>query len=95
MSNEAPRKDSQLFTVTFTAGLPGPFDGPCIFLMVDGSIHSGEVVRKTNTFPAGALRTTNPAGGFHEKFEIPLAKVIGWANAGPRDRVSKAATDVP
>ncbi len=78
-------RDGQPVTVTFKSGLPGPFDGPCIFLLDDGSIHAGEVLRSTATFPAGALSTTNPVGGIHEKFEIPLRRVLGWAYAGPRN----------
>ncbi|MDF9778891.1 hypothetical protein [Pseudomonas baetica] len=86
MTHVVTRPDGQPITVTFTAGIPGPFDGPCIFLLDDGSIHAGEVVRNSGTFPAGALSTTNTAGGIHEKFEIPLRRVIGWADARPRDR---------
>ena len=73
-------------TVTFLDGLPGPFDGPCIFLLDDGSIHAGEVVRNSAIFAAGSLSTLNTAGGINEKFEIPLRRVIGWADASPRDR---------
>ncbi len=88
------RPDGQPVNVTFTAGLPGPFDGPCIFLLDDGSIHAGDVLRSSKTFPAGALSTTNPAGGLHEKFEIPLCRVIGWADAGRRDRKAGVAASV-
>ena len=85
------RPDGQPVNVTFTAGLPGPFDGPCIYLLDDGSIHAGDVLRNSKTFPAGALSTTNPAGGLHEKFEIPLCRVIGWADASRRDRKAGVA----
>lgn len=81
-------KQSQVnqVSVTFLDGLPGPFDGPCIFLLDDGSIHAGEVVRNSAIFAAGSLSTMNTAGGINEKFEIPLRRVIGWADASPRDR---------
>lgn len=88
------RPDGQPVNVTFTAGLPGPFDGPCIFLLDDGSIHAGDVLRSSKTFPSGAISTTNPAGGLHEKFEIPLCRVIGWADAGRRDRKAGVAASV-
>ncbi|WP_430446300.1 MAG: hypothetical protein ACQZ2J_01975 [Pseudomonas piscis] len=86
MTNVVARTDGQPVTVTFNIGLPGPCDGPCIFLLDDGSIHAGEVVRNSQTFPTGALSTTNASGGIHEAFEIPLRRVIGWADSSPRDR---------
>lgn len=86
MTETVTRPNGQPVTVMFNAGLPGPFDSPCIFLLDDGSIHAGEVVRNSKTFPAGALSTTNPAGGIHEKFEVPLGRVLGWADASPQDR---------
>lgn len=89
MSNEVTRPDGQAVSISFTAGLPDAFDGPCIFLMADGSIHAGQVVRNSKIFCGGGLSTSNPVGGFHEIFEIPLGQVVGWADAGPRDdRVS-------
>jgi hypothetical protein len=63
-------------------------------LLDDGSIHAGDVLRNSKTFPAGALSTTNPAGGLHEKFEIPLCRVIGWADAGRRDRKAGVTASV-
>ena len=85
MNNQVTNQDGHAVTVNFTTGLPDSFAGPCIFITDDGSIHAGEIVRNSEAFPAGALSTTNPAGGFHEKFEIPLCRVIGWAHAGPRE----------
>lgn len=90
----ARRKISQVFdtpeqprTLTFTAGLPGSMADSCVFLLDDGSIHAGAIIRNSKAFPAGALSTTNPAGGLHEIFDIPLHRVKGWANAGPTDRI--------
>lgn len=75
----------QAVTLSFTPGLPGPHDGPCLFILDDGSIHTGAIIYNSKTLRAGALSTTNPVGGFHEPFEIPLRKVIGYAYAGQRE----------
>jgi hypothetical protein len=76
------------FQLSFEAGLPGFGSGPNVFLMKDGSIHCGELVRvKYALAPSGesqVVRTTNPAGGFHEVFDIPASRVIGYAFAGAR-----------
>lgn len=82
MNNFVAGPDGRSVKVRFTPGLPGPFDGPCIFLLEDGSIHEGVVLASTPTFKSGALSTTNPVGGFHEKLEIPVRRVVGWADAG-------------
>lgn len=84
MSTEVTWPDGKPFAITFHEGRPGMDIGPCLYLLDDYSIHSGVIFRNTETFPDGALITTNPAGGFHEKFEIPLRRVIGWAFAGPQ-----------
>lgn len=74
------------FQLQFNAGLPGPFESPCIFLLDDGALHAGAISRCSETFPAGSLITTNPVDGGHQPFEISLERVIGWVHAGPRDR---------
>ncbi|MGI0646813.1 hypothetical protein ACRCPS_17510 [Pseudomonas aeruginosa] len=81
----------QPVTVSFTPGLPGPHAGPCLFILDDGSIHTGAIVYDSEALRAGALSTTNPVGGFHEPFEIPLRKVIGYAYAGQREVVVPAS----
>lgn len=74
--------DGQPFSVAFNEGLPPSGNGPCIFVLDDGSIHAGAIVRNSGTFPSGALCTTNSAGLVHEQFEIPLHRVVGYADAG-------------
>jgi len=79
-------RDGGDFTVTFTEGLPLSGAGPSIFLMKDGSIHCGDLVWVDNALsPTGSsrvLRTTNPVGGLHEIFDIPVSKIQGFAFAG-------------
>lgn len=82
----APDHSGNPFQLQFNAGLPGPFESPCIFLLDDGALHAGAISRSSDLFPAGSLITTNPVDGGHEPFEITLNRVIGWVHAGPRDR---------
>lgn len=86
MSTPVLNPDGDPFQLQFTAGLPGPVDGHCIFLLDDGSLHAGAICRDSMSFPEGSVITTNPAGGVQEKFEVPLVRVVGWASAAPRDR---------
>lgn len=72
------------FSLTFRVGIPAGYDEVYLFLMEDGSIHQGVITRTSDTFPQGAVSTTNPVGGFHEKFEIPLRRVAGYAHCGPQ-----------
>jgi hypothetical protein len=81
MCEDVKAPDGSKFTVSFKKGVPPAGSGPWIYLLDDGSIYSGAIVEST-TFPAGALSTTNPVGGFHEIFEIPLRRIIGYAFAG-------------
>jgi len=74
--------DGRPFTVAFNEGLPPSGTGPCIFILDDGSIHAGAIVRNSDTFPSGALSTTNAVGLAHEPFDIPLHRVVGYADAG-------------
>jgi hypothetical protein len=77
--------DGEPFTVKFTPGLPMGA-GPWIFLDKKGSIHAGEILWIENALsPTGrsqVLRTTNPAGGKHSIFDIPVSKLLGYAFAG-------------
>lgn len=82
MMNTPTDQPALMRTVTFFPGLPGPQGGPCLFQLDDGSIHAGTVKRSTETFPSGALITTNMAGGPVEVFEIPLHRVVGGFTAG-------------
>jgi hypothetical protein len=73
------------FSVKFTPGLPKGA-GPWIFLDKHGSIHAGEIMRVKNALSATGesqvLRTTNPTGGLHTPFDIPVSKLLGYAFAG-------------
>ena len=85
------------FIVSFTKGIPPSASEVYLFLLDDGSVHQGVINFSSTVFPQGAISTTNPVGGFHEKFEIPLRRVAGYANAGPlydaRERSSWLAAD--
>jgi len=70
--------------LTFTKGIPTSGSGVFLFLLDDGSIHQGVIDYTSTTFPQGAISTTNHIGGFHEKFEIPLRRVAGYAFSGPQ-----------
>jgi len=77
--------EGQPFTLQFTAGMPkGP--GPWVYLTKDGSVHAGDVVTVDNALsPTGksdVVRTTNPTGGLHHPFDIPVSRVLGHAFAG-------------
>lgn len=80
--------DGEEFSLGFTAGLPTSASGPNLFLLKDGSIHSGDLLWVKNALsPTGesrVLRTTNPTGGIHERFDIPASKIVGYAFAGAR-----------
>lgn len=86
MSEPLKHMDGEQFSLQFYKGLPPAFAGPCVFLLDDGSIHAGAIIHNSETFLDGALSTTNPVGGFHEKLEIPLRRVIGFAYAGAQYR---------
>lgn len=80
--------DGTEFTLSFTAGLPLSGTGPNIFIMKDGTIHSGDLVWIDNahstTGRSRVLRTTNPAGGLHEVFDVPESHILGFAFAGAK-----------
>lgn len=82
----------ELFSVKFMSGLPKGA-GPWIFLTRDGAMHAGEIVTVKNALsPTGqsqVLRTTNPTGGLHTVFDIPVSKVMGHAFAGQQWPFSK------
>jgi hypothetical protein len=78
--------DGKPFTVAFNQGLPPAGSGPCLFILDDGSIHSGAIVQNSKTFKNGALSTTLTAGSTFEQFEIPLHRVVGYADAGAQYR---------
>lgn len=82
------KPDGTDFALNFIAGLPPAGEGTSIFILKDGSIHSGELMWTDNSLSATGkrrvLRTTNPADGLHEVFDIPASHILGYAYAGPR-----------
>ena len=84
MSDQVVDSEGKPFVLTFTKGIPSSASEVFLFLLDDGSIHEGVIDYTSTTFPQGAISTTNPIGGFHEKFEIPLRRVAGYASAGPQ-----------
>ena len=69
------------FNVNFYVGLPPASMRPCLFLLDDGSIHAGDLVPGIEP-GTRLLRTTDPAGGKHEVFDVPVRRVLGYAFAG-------------
>jgi len=84
VSDQVVDSEGKPFVLTFTKGIPSSASEVFLFLLDDGSIHEGVIDYTSTTFPQGAISTTNPIGGFHEKFEIPLRRVAGYASAGPQ-----------
>ena len=84
MSDKVVDSEGKPFVVTFTKGIPPSASEVFLFLLDDGSIHQGVIDYASKTFPQGAISTTNPIGGFHEKLEIPLRRVAGYAFACPQ-----------
>lgn len=80
--------DGSAFSLSFKSGLPSSGEGPCLFLLQDGSVHCGELLWiKDAHIPSErrrVLRTTNPAGGLHTVFDVPAARILGYAFAGPQ-----------
>ncbi|CAD0266068.1 conserved hypothetical protein [Pseudomonas veronii] len=72
------------FVITFFKGIPPSASEVYLFLLDDCSVHQGVIDYRSTVFPQGAVSTTNPIGGFHEKLEIPLRRVAGYASAGPQ-----------
>jgi len=85
MTNLVKAPSGEMFTLSFTSGLPAG-GGPWLFVTRDGSIHAGEILWVDDALsPSGrnqVVRTTNPAGGLHSPFDIPVKRVIGYAFAG-------------
>jgi hypothetical protein len=71
----------KVFSVTFYRGLPPASIRPCLFLLDDGSMHAGDLVPGVEP-GSQLLRTTNPTVGLHEKLDIPVRRVQGYAFAG-------------
>lgn len=82
------KPDGTDFKLSFTEGLPPAGAGPTIFILKDGSIHSGELTWidsvLSQTGKSRVLRTTNPVDGPHEVFDVPVSRILGYAYAGPR-----------
>ena len=70
-----------VFSVDFYRGLPPASMRPCLFLLDDGAMHVGDLVPGIEP-GSQVLRTTDPAGGLHEKLDIPAQRVQGYAFAG-------------
>lgn len=84
VSDQVVDSEGKPLVLTFTKGIPPSASEVYLFLLDDGSIHQGVIDYTSTTFPQGAISTTNPIGGFHEKFEIPLRRVAGYAFSGPQ-----------
>lgn len=84
VSDQVVDFEGKPFVLTFTKGIPPSASEVFLFLLDDGSIHEGVIDYTSKTFPQGAISTTNPIGGIHEKFEIPLRRVAGYASAAPQ-----------
>lgn len=84
VSNQVVDAEGKPFALAFTKGIPPSASEVYLFLLDDGSIHQGVIDYSSTTFPQGAISTTNPVGGFHEKFEIPLRRVAGYASSSPQ-----------
>lgn len=97
MTDQVVDSDGKEFSLTFTKGLPAAYGEVHLFLLDDGSIHQGVINYRSETFPQGAVSTTNPIGCFHEVFEISLRRVAGYASSAPqydaRERASWFAAD--
>ncbi|WP_420170719.1 hypothetical protein ACN99C_26885 (plasmid) [Pseudomonas alloputida] len=84
MNDKVQNSDGTPFALTFIKGVPQGSDEVLLFLLDDGSIHQGVIIHRDNEFmEKRAVSTTNPVGGFHEKFEIPLQRVAGYAYCQP------------
>lgn len=84
VSDQVEDSEGKPFVVTFIKGIPPSASEVFLFLLDDGSIHQGVIDYGSKTFPQGAVSTINSIGGFHEKFEIPLRRVAGYAYSAPR-----------
>lgn len=97
LSDQVVDSEGKPFVVTFTKGIPPSASEVYLFLLDDGSVHQGVIDYSSTVFTQGAVSTVNPVGGFHEKFEIPLRRVAGYASTGPqydtRERSSWLAAD--
>lgn len=78
--SEKVTRDGEVFTLLFNKGLPPPLAGHLLFLLNDGSIHSGELIGKDGK---RVLRTTNPAGGLHTVIDISESRIDGYATCSP------------
>lgn len=66
-------------TFAFTPGLPPLGMGQCLFLLEDGSVCAGVVVRDSKLFKGGALLTAGIEEGSYHTYEVPLRQVIAYA----------------
>lgn len=84
MDDTVRNADGTPFAITFIKGVPAGAGEVLLFLLDDGSIHQGVIIHRDNEFmEKRAVSTTNPVGGFHEKFEIPLRRVAGYSYCQP------------
>jgi len=61
MNDHLTQPDGQPVTVRFNEGLPGTQERPCIFLLDDGSIHAGVIVRNSEpSLPAPSAQPIRP-----------------------------------
>lgn len=77
MTDQVKTASGEVFSFTFTKGLPTTLAGPNLYLLFDGSTSMGEL-----EWIDGKqwLKTFNPAG--MTPMEIAANKIIGWTSAG-------------
>lgn len=79
MTDQVITASGDVFSLTFTKGLPTTLTGPNLYLLYDGSMAMGEIVKKDGK---DWLQTYNPAG--MTPMEIAANKIIGWTAAGAK-----------
>lgn len=81
MNNQGrgPSGEPLTLTFAFTLGLPPLGMGQCLFLLDDGSVCAGVVVRDSKLFKGGALLTAGIEEGSYHTYEVPLRQVTTYA----------------
>ena len=74
-----PSGEPLTLTFAFTPGLPPLGMGQCLFLLEDGSICAGVVVRDSKLFKEGALLAAGLEEGSYHTYEVPLRQVTAYA----------------
>lgn len=74
-----PSAEPLTLSFAFTPRLPPLGMGECLFVLEDGSVCAGIVVRDSKLFKGGALLTAGLEGGSYHAYEIPLRQVTAYA----------------